>query len=83
MAGFSSFGVPGDLSLKPEITAPGGNIYAAYGLNVDKNGNINGGHDRLTEALGRWASKAIYLRSYTARKCRCLSEASSTFIAAN
>ena len=30
---FSSWGVPGDLSLKPEITAPGGNIYsvkAAY-----------------------------------------------------
>lgn len=34
---FSSWGVPGDLSLKPEITAPGGNIYStlmdgAYGL---------------------------------------------------
>lgn len=25
---FSSWGVPGDLSLKPEITAPGGNIYS-------------------------------------------------------
>lgn len=34
---FSSWGVPGDLSLKPEITAPGGNIYSTltdgqYGL---------------------------------------------------
>ena len=36
MSDFSSWGVPGDLSLKPEITAPGGNIYStldggAYG----------------------------------------------------
>ena len=28
MSVFSSWGVPGDLSLKPEITAPGGNIYS-------------------------------------------------------
>ena len=32
MSDFSSFGVPGDLSLKPEITAPGGNIYSVNGL---------------------------------------------------
>lgn len=37
MSAFSSWGVPGDLSLKPEITAPGGNIYSTldngkYGL---------------------------------------------------
>ena len=31
MSGFSSWGVPGDLSLKPEITAPGGNIYSVNG----------------------------------------------------
>jgi len=28
MSDFSSWGVPGDLALKPEITAPGGNIYS-------------------------------------------------------
>lgn len=28
---FSSWGVPGDLSLKPEITAPGGDIYSING----------------------------------------------------
>lgn len=28
MSEFSSWGIPGDLSLKPEITAPGGNIYS-------------------------------------------------------
>ncbi len=37
MSDFSSWGVPGDLTLKPEITAPGGNIYSTlddgkYGL---------------------------------------------------
>ena len=31
MSSFSSWGVPGDLSLKPEITAPGGNIYSVNG----------------------------------------------------
>lgn len=31
MSGFSAWGVPGDLSLKPEITAPGENIYATLG----------------------------------------------------
>ena len=31
MSDFSSWGVPGDLSLKPEITAPGGNIYSIQG----------------------------------------------------
>lgn len=28
---FSSWGVPGNLSLKPEITAPGGDIYSING----------------------------------------------------
>lgn len=31
MSDFSAWGVPGDLSLKPEITAPGGNIYSLNG----------------------------------------------------
>ena len=28
MSYFSAWGAPGDLTLKPEITAPGGNIYS-------------------------------------------------------
>ena len=32
MSSFSSWGVPGSLELKPEITAPGGNIYSLNGL---------------------------------------------------
>lgn len=31
MSSFSSWGAPGDLSIKPEITAPGGNIYSLNG----------------------------------------------------
>ncbi len=31
MSSFSSYGVPGTLELKPEITAPGGNIYSING----------------------------------------------------
>ena len=31
MSSFSSWGVPGSLELKPEITAPGGNIYSVNG----------------------------------------------------
>ncbi|MBQ7871465.1 MAG: S8 family serine peptidase, partial [Oscillospiraceae bacterium] len=32
MSDFSSWGVPGSLELKPELTAPGGNIYSVNGL---------------------------------------------------
>ena len=31
MSSFSSWGVPGSLTLKPEITAPGGSIYSVNG----------------------------------------------------
>lgn len=31
MSSFSSWGVPGSLTLKPEITAPGGRIYSVWG----------------------------------------------------
>ncbi len=34
MSIFSSWGVPSDLALKPEITAPGGNIYSVNGLDT-------------------------------------------------
>ena len=36
MSDFSSWGVPGSLEMKPEITAPGGNIYSVNG--ADKSG---------------------------------------------
>ncbi|MBQ9036398.1 MAG: S8 family serine peptidase, partial [Erysipelotrichaceae bacterium] len=46
---FSSWGVPGSLILKPEIAAPGGNIYSLKALQLaeDDKGNVysTGGHD--------------------------------------
>ncbi len=41
MSDFSSWGVPGDLSLKPEITAPGGNIYSIWGTNAVSGGGTD------------------------------------------
>ncbi len=38
MSSFSSWGVPGSLELKPEITAPGGNIYSIFGTTPDGGG---------------------------------------------
>ncbi len=35
MSDFSSWGVPGNLSLKPEITAPGGNIWSLFGTGTE------------------------------------------------
>lgn len=40
---FSSWGVPGDLTLKPELAAPGGNIYSLNGLHNSTSG-MQGGH---------------------------------------
>ena len=46
MSDFSSWGVAGSLLMKPEITAPGGNIYSVAGTNVTKQGSIAGGTDQ-------------------------------------
>ena len=43
---FSSWGVPGSLLMKPEITAPGGNIYSVAGTNLTNKGTIAGGKDQ-------------------------------------
>ena len=47
MSSFSSWGVPGDLSMKPEITAPGGEIYSIFGSCIDaQTGMPMGGSDQ-------------------------------------
>ncbi|MBE6125492.1 MAG: hypothetical protein E7186_04090 [Erysipelotrichaceae bacterium] len=46
MSEFSSWGVPGSLVLKPEITSPGGDIYSANGLHMaEDSDDILGGHE--------------------------------------
>lgn len=52
MSTFSSWGVPGSLQLKPEITAPGGNIYSVFGTNQGENGTILGGTDQYENLSG-------------------------------
>lgn len=53
MSSFSSWGVPGSLELKPEITAPGGNIYSVNGRHYDeKNGPLLGGTDAYENMSG-------------------------------
>ncbi len=50
---FSSWGVPGSLILKPEITAPGGDIYSVYGSNISATtGQVNGGSDQYEYMSG-------------------------------
>ena len=48
---FSSWGVPGSLIMKPEITAPGENIYSVFGTNQTANG-ITGGTDKYEMMSG-------------------------------
>ena len=64
MSSFSAWGVPGSLLLKPEITAPGGNIYSVNGL--DKSGtayeNMSGTSMAAPQANGMAALMAEYMK---------------------
>lgn len=51
MSDFSSWGVPGDLSMKPEITAPGGMIYSLNGTHKTSSGMV-GGTDQYESMSG-------------------------------
>lgn len=53
ISSFSSWGVPGSLELKPEITAPGGNIYSVHGYAYnDLTGQYAGGKDTYENMSG-------------------------------
>ena len=64
MSSFSSWGVPGSLELKPEITAPGGSIYSING--VDPSGSayevMSGTSMAAPQVSGMVAVVAQYLR---------------------
>ena len=69
MSYFSSFGVPGDLSMKPEITAPGGSIYSVYGASKDDKssghssyGNLSGTSMASPQIAGLSADMVQYIR---------------------
>lgn len=69
MSNFSSFGVPSDLTMKPEITAPGGNIYSVAGLALgsndsgnDKYANLSGTSMAAPQIAGLTAVLTQYMR---------------------
>ena len=51
MSDFSSWGSTGSLELKPEITAPGGNIYSVFGK-TNEGGSVKGGTDQYENMSG-------------------------------
>lgn len=64
MSDFSSWGVPGSLKLKPEITAPGGNIYSVNGLipGGTEYENMSGTSMASPQIAGMAALAAQYVR---------------------
>ena len=70
MSSFSSWGIPGSLELKPEITAPGGNIYSVNGLVAGGTAyeNMSGTSMAAPQVAGMAALVAQYIREVT--NCR-------------
>ncbi len=64
MSDFSSWGVPGSLELKPEITAPGGNIYSVNGAveGGEAYENMSGTSMAAPQVAGMAAVIAQYIR---------------------
>ena len=64
MSEFSSWGVPGSLELKPEITAPGGNIFSINGMDSTGTGYevMSGTSMASPQVAGMAALMAQYIR---------------------
>ena len=64
MSSFSSWGVPGSLELKPEITAPGGMIYSINGVDTSAKGYevMSGTSMAAPQVAGMAAVVAQYIR---------------------
>ena len=73
MSSFSSWGIPGDLSMKPEITAPGGNIYSVYGTNKTTSGSTAGGSDQY-ELMSGTSMAALHMAGLSAVLSQYLDE---------
>ena len=72
MSYFSSWGVPGSLLMKPEITAPGGNIYSIFGTNKTSSGTA-GGSDKY-ELMSGTSMAAPHIAGLTGTLAQYLRE---------
>ena len=61
MSEFSSWGIPSSLIMKPEITAPGGNIYSVNGTSNDGYENMSGTSMAAPHVAGMAAVLAQYI----------------------
>lgn len=59
---FSSWGVPGSLAMKPEITAPGGNIWSVNGYTSDQYTSMSGTSMAAPHTTGMMGVLAQYVR---------------------
>ncbi|MBR6951253.1 MAG: S8 family serine peptidase [Oscillospiraceae bacterium] len=80
MSSFSSWGVPGSLLMKPEITAPGGDIYSVFGTSYSPEGNPQGGTDQY-ELLSGTSMAAPHISGLSALTAQYLKE--TDYAAAN
>lgn len=62
MSEFSSWGVPGSLEMKPEITAPGGGIYSVNGNENSSYENMSGTSMASPQVAGLAALMAQYIK---------------------
>ena len=61
MSDFSSWGVPGSLTMKPEITAPGGDIYSVDGFSTSDYLNMDGTSMAAPQVTGMAAVLGQYI----------------------
>ncbi len=73
MSSFSSWGVPGSLLMKPDITAPGGDIYSVFGTSLSPEGDPQGGTDKY-EILSGTSMAAPHVAGLSALTAQYLKE---------
>ena len=74
---FSSWGIPGSLLMKPEITAPGGNIYSVNGTHTTQTGGTGGGSDKY-ELMSGTSMAAPHIAGLSAVLLQYIKEADFT-----